>query len=185
MPRTQRLGPILLAVLMVACTDAPAPAAPRGSAPEAVPPPTAPEIALPEELPADPVDAALSAAAGLPQQLVRPLADGVALGFEYGTLLDVSEDEGGGRQVLIEPIGLSMDEAVAKLARDLRTAGFEPMTADTDPPSAARQFRRHPTQGPDEVLSLEATTYPDPESAAHPGGTGVIALRLETRDGRG
>ena len=187
MSRTTRPGPILLALLAAACSDAPAPSAATSEPPVSASTEAAPEpdMSLPEELPVDPVDASLTAAAGLPQELATPLVDGLSLGFEYGTLLDVAADAGSERQVLIEPIGVAMDEAVASLERSLHAAGFEPVATVAEARPDARHFRRHPAQGPDQVLSLEATPYPDPESAAHPGGTGVIALRLETRNHRG
>lgn len=140
---------------------------------------TAPELASVS----DQVDDGWSAAAGLPQPLSEPLVDNMRIDFEYGTLFEFALDpDSAERQVTIEPIGTPLEVALESLASSLRKAGFEPAVGQAKTGPMNRLYRSVTEQKAWEI-ELVASSYPEPELAAHPGGTGSVAMHLRPAKG--
>jgi len=122
----------------------------------------------------------LSAAAGLPQPMRQPLVPELEIEFEYGTLIEYTPDPTSGlRALTIEPIGLPLADAIRSLDASLQRAGFK-----LDPANGmdeqARIYRKQDANGGLE-LQIAGLDYALPELAAHPGGSGTLALTLQRR----
>ena len=173
-----------LLLALVACSREPAPVV-------ALPPALEPAVASADDTasrsdrniaeslpPEDQQIDGLRAAAGLPQPLSEPLVDDLRIDFEYGTLFEfarVTQTED--RQVSIEPIGTPIEEALDSLAASLKRAGFEPSPEQARDWSLHRVYRRA-AEPRDMEIELIASSYAEPELAAHPGGTGSVAMHL-------
>lgn len=185
-PQTRPLTGLAIAALllaMAACSREPAPVV-------ALPPALDTRVAVNDEaanesdsLPpqvADsiPLNDGMSAAAGLPQPLAEPLVDDLRIDFEYGTLFEFTPDPiTTERQVSIEPIGTPVLAALDSLATSLKRAGFEPFPEQDGSEPLHRLFRKA-REPRDFEIELLALSYAEPELAAHPGGTGSVAMHL-------
>jgi hypothetical protein len=169
---------VSLILVLAACSREPAtlPALPA-DVPPAAPPADAEQATPVEDAPGqDPLEEGLSAAAGLPQALDHPLAEGVALEFDYGTLYDLRSGAEGERLIAIEPIDLAVEDALSRVAEGLRRAGYvEVAETRADARPGQRRFERRAGEART-VLGVWIEVYPDPEVAAHPGGTGTLGL---------
>ncbi len=130
-----------------------------------------------------PLNDGMSAAAGVPRPLTQPLVADLRIDFEYGTLFEFSRDPlTTDRQVSIEPIDTPVEAALDSLAASLKRAGFEPVPSQTQSEPLHRLFRST-VEPRDLEIELLASSYAEPELAAHPGGTGSVEMHLRNVKG--